>query len=395
MAITIATEPEAITSASNPCEFTFSSTATSNDSFSFVVELTVNGTIHSFHQRFLESAQYARFDASEILRNIVFSDMITNGTLSTAYTEAIASYSIRVIEKYGTPPVQVGSWVGSNTVYAINGSLRHNDWINTDFADYDMDSVAVPLFMTYFPRTERHYCGLNESTFLGALSSTGSTSYMEVKLYDSNDVVIFSSLAITLTATRLKVVDVSPSTIIANTSLTSSNFNAAFYYSIRTYVGFASQTEYFKIYIDRECSQYTSRRLHWLNKFGVWDSYSFNKYSEESTDVKSSSYEKELGQWNASNQHDHLVENGQMLNYSKNSKDKMTLNSDWIKQDKQNWLMKSLIESPKVYLETSEGKFEPVKVTTSKFKLKQRIREGLINEKIEIERTYTYQSQLN
>jgi hypothetical protein len=132
-----------------------------------------------------------------------------------------------------------------------------------------------------------------------------------------------------------------------------------------------------------------------LNKFGVWDSYTFTKYSEETTDVQSKSYQKERGQWNSSNEFEYLVENGERLNHAKTSVDKMRLHSDWIKQDKQNWLMKSLTESPKVYLETSSGVFEPVKVTTSKFKLKQRIREGLINETIDIERTYTYKSQLN
>lgn len=394
MAITIQDNPQLITSASNPCVFEFSSTSTGNSSFSFIVELTVNGSVHSYHQRFVESSNYARFDASEILRGIVFSDMITDGTLSTAYTEAIASYSIRIIEKYGTPPVQVGLWTSSTTFYAINGSLRHNLWIDTDFSDYDMSVNQDPLFLTYFPRTEKHYCGLNESTFLGSLVSNGLVSYMNVRLYDVSGTLLYSSLANALSTTILKVVDVSPSTLIANTSLTAPNFDEAYYYTIQNEQGL-SQTEQFKIYIDRECSQYTSRRLHWLNKFGVWDSYSFTKYSEESTDVKSYSYQKERGQWNSSNDYEYLTEGGERLNHAKTSTDKMKLHSDWIKQDKQNWLMRSLLESPKVYLETETGVFEPVKVSTSKFKLKQRIREGLINETIEIERTYTYQSQLN
>jgi hypothetical protein len=395
MAITIQTYPQLITSASNPCEFTFSSTSTANDSFSFIVELTVNGAVHSYHQRFQGSAQYARFDASEILRNIVFSDMITDGTLSTAYSEAIASYSIRVIEKYGTPPVQVGSWVASTTVYAINGSLRHNEWINTTFSDYDLAIASTPLYLTNFPTAQKYYCGLNESIFLGTLISTGAATSVNVHLYDANDVLVASSLANSAGASILKIIDASPTTLIANTSLILTDFNNSFYYTITVYSGLLPNSQIFKIYIDRECSQYTSRRLHWLNKFGAWDSYSFTKYSEENTAVKSNGYQKEVGQWNSSNQHEYVIESGERLDYSKTSVDSMKLNSDWIKQDKQNWLMRSLLESPKVYLETAEGIFEPVKVKTSKFKLKQRIREGLINESIDLERTYTYQSQLN
>jgi hypothetical protein len=56
--------------------------------------------------------------------------------------------------------------------------------------------------------------------------------------------------------------------------------------------------------------------------------------------------------------------------------------------------MRSLLESPSVYLEISQGVFEPVTISTKKYKLKQRIKEGLIQEVISINRTYTYTSQL-
>jgi hypothetical protein len=60
----------------------------------------------------------------------------------------------------------------------------------------------------------------------------------------------------------------------------------------------------------------------------------------------------------------------------------------------QQWLVASLFESPKVYLETPSG-FEPVKVTNTSYQLKTRKRNGLIQEQVTLERTYTYQSQLN
>jgi hypothetical protein len=55
-----------------------------------------------------------------------------------------------------------------------------------------------------------------------------------------------------------------------------------------------------------------------------------------------------------------------------------------------------LLESPSVYLEVNNGTdFEPVKVTNNSYQLKTRRRDGLIQEQITIERTYTYRSQLN
>jgi hypothetical protein len=58
--------------------------------------------------------------------------------------------------------------------------------------------------------------------------------------------------------------------------------------------------------------------------------------------------------------------------------------------------VRSLIESPSVYLEVDNGTaFEPVKVTNTSYQFKTRRRDGLIQEQITLERTYTYTSQLN
>ena len=80
--------------------------------------------------------------------------------------------------------------------------------------------------------------------------------------------------------------------------------------------------------------------------------------------------------------------------FNKYAIDKTVLNSDWIHESVQQWLVRDLYESPKVYLEMGIGKFEPVKVTNEDYTLKQRRVNGLIREVVTLERTYTYNSQL-
>ena len=70
------------------------------------------------------------------------------------------------------------------------------------------------------------------------------------------------------------------------------------------------------------------------------------------------------------------------------------MNSDWINEEVQKWLVRELYESPNVYLEQGEN-FEPVNVVNSGYQFKQRRVNGLIQEVVEIERTYLYNSQLN
>lgn len=402
MAVTIESLPSKWNTASNPCVFTFSSTNTGQANFSLIVELTINGSVHSYHQVFPESSNYAKFDASEILRAIVFSDIVTDGTFVGLYSDAVATYSIRVREKYGTPPELQGSWsVATSNVNAFNGSLRHQDWINFDYTDYDVTTYVDKTFkfLTDFPRSESYYCGMNESVFLGHICTDTSTT-VRPRLYDVNGSLIASdNVTITIPSSDLIMIDASPQTIIDNSTITSSDFDDCYYYEVQgraTGAGaFAGGSETFRIYIDRECTQYTTRRLHWLNKYGMWDSYTFNKYSEEQSEVKSSGYESQRGQWDDSNAWTYPQYAGQRKSYAKTSVDTMTLNSDWIKEAKYQWLVRSLYESPVVYLEVSQGVFEEVKILNSSYTLKQRIRYGLLQEVVRLERTYSYTSQLN
>jgi hypothetical protein len=126
----------------------------------------------------------------------------------------------------------------------------------------------------------------------------------------------------------------------------------------------------------------------------LWDSYTFNKYSEESGQVKTNSYQREKGNWSSSNTWVYNQYTGESINYAKTSVNKMMLNSDWIKEDKHNWLMESLLESPKVYLEISQGVFEPVMVEAQQWTKRRKIAHKLLQESVMITRTYNYTSQL-
>jgi len=132
-----------------------------------------------------------------------------------------------------------------------------------------------------------------------------------------------------------------------------------------------------------------------LNKLGSFDSFTFSLVSTEAANVKSYGYQRDPGVWDGTS-YTYPLYAGQAINFAKTKTETLTLNSDWINQDIQQWLVKSLYDSPLVYLERENGtEFEPVKVTNSNYTLKQRRRDGLIQETINIDRTFTYRSQLN
>ena len=407
MAITIQTEPQDFSPVNNPCEFTFSSTNTGQDNFSFLVRLDIDGATHSFHEVFPESSNYGRFNVSEILRSYVESKLVTSGVVELDTSDYTVQYDIAVKEKYGTPPVEVGSFVDSNTLTGINGALRKVDWINYSFTAYRIrtaGSLSTNVnFLTTYPQTlgvyDNRYCGLSESQFLGSIC-IDSTADVNVTLKDVSGSTIASvSHAISVPSNNFLIVDVSPATLISDTTLTSANFDNSYQYEVRiTPTGggtFATSTKIQNIIIDRECSLYNGKRLHWLNKFGVWESFTFRLYHEDSTNVTSTQYKRAFGDWNASNARVYNRYEGEMNNIAKRSTDNLTLNSDWIHEEVQQWLSRSLYESPRVYLEVSQGVFEPVMVQKSSYRQKQRVREGLIQENVTVKRTYEYISQLN
>jgi len=398
MAITIQQAPNDFSPANNEMIFTFTSTNTAQDNFSFYLELTINGALHSTHQVYREYQTAGRFDVSPYVRAILESSLITDGTLINPYTDATATFSIDVYEKYGaTPTVQVGTLVTSATLNTFNGALRHDAFISFDPTAYNMSSTTGALFLTSFPRTERYMCGVDEALFLGLLrTSTATPHSVYFKLYDITGSLIASDSS-ALGSDLFIVLNCGPSEIVANTTITSTDFDTCYRYAVEIRYGFAGvalRSEIFYVYIDTECKRYDTKRLHWLNKYGVWDSFTFSLVSVETSEIQNSKYSIEKGQWSSTATYSYPLYKGEQRSYAKYVTDKLILNSDWIKEDVQNWLVREIYESPKVYLEQASG-FEPIVVSNSSYMLKKKKKDGLIQEQLQADRTYTYTSQLN
>ena len=395
MAVTIYDEPQEISPAGNPLMFTFSSDQTGQDNFSFIIEVYVNSALHSTHQVFRQFGTLSKFDCSGILASTLLNLEITTDFEFDA-TNSMSSYAIVVYEKYGNPPITQAS-ATSSTLKAFNGALRHQDWIDWDYTIYDPNQTLDAVFLTDFPTSQKAFCGIVENFYLGYFEQSGmaGVSFI-IDLYDINGVVT-SGDSCGLTSTEFNILNVGPTAIAsASPVLTITDFSSdCYYYEFRVDVAGVSQVGPFRIYVDKDCKRYETRRLHWLNKYGVWDSFTFSLVSIDSSTVQSYGYQREKGVWDGTS-YTYPLYQGEKTTFAKTASDQLILNSDFIKQEVQQWLVRGLYESPVVYLEVEDGtEFEPVNVTNSNYQFKTRRRDGLIQEQITIERTYTYTSQLN
>jgi hypothetical protein len=392
MAVTIYDEPQLISPAGNPLVFTFSSNQTAQVNFSFVVEVYIDGLLRITQEVFRQFNTLGRIDVSEAVQSTLSNIRITTDIEYDA-TDSMVEYYIIVYEKYGaTPTIQASDT--STTVKAFNGSIEYADYVSWDYSDYDPQLTGSSLFLTYFPRNKRALCGLEENFYLGYFEQTGvEVATLLVNIFDiNNNNTTYASL--TLTSTEFNIINVGPQVLIDNTSLVAADFDDCYYYTVQ--VELTDQaTESFKIYLDIDCKRYETYRLHWLNKLGSFDSFTFGLVSTESATVQSFGYQRDPGVWDGTS-YTYPLYAGQKIDFAKTKSEQLVLNSDWINQDVQQWLVKSLYDSPLVYLERDNGTaFEPVKVTNSSYTLKNRRRDGLIQETVSIERTFTYRSQLN
>lgn len=393
MAITIHDQPQLIAPASNPLVFTFSSTETAQDNFSFIVEVFVDSTMILTQQVFRQFNALSRIDVSGAIETYIRNTIPTTN-LELDATDSMVTYAIIVYEKYGDPAIIQAS-ATSTTLKAFNGSLEYEDWINFDYAIYDPNQTQDALFLTFFPLTSKRLVGMDENFYLAFFEQTAVASCdLNIYLLDISGNTIATDF-ITLTATDFYILNVGPQVIIDNTSITQIDFDTCYRYEISVSVQGVSFVGPIYIYMDLACQRYEPYRLHWLNKLGCWDSFTFGLVSTNTASLDSFDYERDPGVWK-DNSYTYPLYSGQKINYTKRKNKQLSLNSDWISEDVQNWLVTSLYDSPVVYLERDNGTdFEIVKVTNKNYKLKTRRTDGLLQEEILIERTYIYRSQLN
>lgn len=395
MAISINQEPQYMSPVNNYLTFTFTSNQTGQANFSFYVEVFINSSFHSAHTIFPENTETGRIDVSGLLKTYVDSLIPTN-SIEQDYTNATTEYAIIVYEKYGTPPITQAS-VTSTTLKIFNASLRYPEFITWDYTQYDPSQVSGSLFLTDFPRSEKHYVRYDENLYLGSFISIpipAGTYSVYIELYDIAGNMITSDSFFPTFSTDFILINVGPQIIVANTIITQNDFDQCYRYSVNIDYGGASSTEGYIIYMDHDCTRYDPVRLTWLNKYGVWDSYTFKLLSQESTDITSSRYEGEPGQWQG-DQYIYDLSKGMTRVYHKRAVDKLLINSDWMKESVQNWLVRELYESPVVYIQQSDASLELVNINNANYLLKQRRKDGLIQEQVQIEKSYISNSQLN
>jgi hypothetical protein len=146
---------------------------------------------------------------------------------------------------------------------------------------------------------------------------------------------------------------------------------------------------------------YAPIRLAWLNQWGVWDYYTFNKKSVKSLSTKGTTYNQLAGTWNESAYRLDSYKGGKK-SFRVNATETIKMNTDFVNED-HNTMFEELMNSPEVYIldgfqtdaaySALNQYVTPVRLVSKSFTTKTVANDKLIQYTFEVEKTKTLRTQ--
>jgi hypothetical protein len=415
MAQAFSKQPKAISFSDNPLVFEWYEgggavgtnlfdAATTTD-FYFEVKLYVNTVLFNTYRVEIGSRvtsggnafAYAKFDASDVLKFFVNANQVTEAIITPI---AETQYYITFTPKYlnaGTPTT--GSTTTSVTKRATKGKLTKKYWI--DYVENDLFKTSLwgigtggSQFFTQFPRNQKYYVGLEEDVYL-FYANTIKVGEIKVSIFDNMGVVIKSNQVYAYGGSSVfTLFNIAPKQIADNfTGIAMSDFDNAAYYTVNAVVSSTIiESETFTFWIDRDCERYTNTRLYFLAKTGTIEAFTFKLVSRPRATTDVMTTKRQWGAWNGAN-YEFDLKQGETQTTMVMNKETLQLESDWLNEEVQHWLVENLYTSPYVIMER-DGVMQRVNVMPMTYEKKTHAADTLINEILTVEYSVDNSSML-
>ena len=243
--------------------------------------------------------------------------------------------------------------------------------------------------------------------------------YLNITLYNSSGSILGTAIEILSTGTnggwntnnnsahtRIMFAGVFPANLDGWSTVWDTHKANVSYYTIEAFDdedNNISQTYTINI-IGNPCKGYEAIRLTWLNQYGTWDYYTFNKKSIKSLQTNRTSYTQQSGTWNGETFRINGYKGGKK-NFRVNSKQLITVNTDFLIESEAVWF-ENLINSTEVYMLNGYDTYSnianygmtnkfvtPVTLTTSNYVTKTKANDKLIQYTFNLEKTYNKRTQ--
>ncbi len=372
----------------NPIEIVVTSSQKLQVNFKYIFFIRVNG-VQVAQKLVIPSTtdSYGYCDVSEILAAYV-NEQIPSVTSKRCFEYGLSSpiieFEIEIGEEYGSPPVSFEPTMTTGLKYAWSASLSHVQWTNrikfnasSAFTNFTMQPVSTtrPFLTTYkTPKVSINDLGWH---FI-MLDNASDAHHASITTYDSSGGVISSfivdnSLITGTIEAKLLSVATSPKSLnnIVNSEISSgsqpiitssvASYHIGIYDSLNQSIG-----EGLTFTIQEPC-RYEFYRLHFLNRYGGFDSFNFTSRNQITTKMTRMSYSRHETRILSNGRLDRLQQYDGKQDFHVTSQDSLKLRSDYLTEDENNWL-KELIQSPQIYLEFDDvgnNNLRPVRMVSS------------------------------
>jgi hypothetical protein len=404
MAITINSQPTGTLPVYNDLIYVVASDKTAQANFKYIADYYINGSVtKSFRESKPGDPVYgvAVFNPARVIENYLSGNFDLDLTAVTRCTESILTLEVKFGEEYGlssSGTTVYANLATSTTIPCYNGVFDWESWIDEkalSFVTYRSQSSSS-MFLSNSPAFKKVYT--NEKEYVYAINRTsGDIYYFNVNTYDSAGAPLGSYRidnpyqARSLYYDRMvrcpagwNLNDISYTTLSGSAPILKSTVS---YYEIycTNYAG--TITIGLKRYTpDTSCERFTKYRLHFLNKLGGYDSFSFTKKSKFNSDIKRENFKANLGVLASASTFTQSKSQRAVTQYATNINDKVSVTSDWITSGDVAWL-EELVTSPDVYVEKN-GSAIPIIITASSYDRQNGEDKKIFNLSIEFEYSY-------
>lgn len=412
MAITIVSTPYEHTPGYNEQWHVASGTNVAQTNFKYVVRTIIDGetTTQKFSPRPDNNLLY--FNPQRIVESYLRNDYQFDIDEPTPATNSIKKVIIAIDEEYGSP---VSGFTGSSGDYYVwNAAYNAHDFSAYVFTQGTKvkELSLTPANGIYTNSDTIHFDQKYllkswHAQFAAATFAGSPIYYLRLYCYDSAGSLIQSCLIYNTyyiigitTEDWITTVNLSPYGLnlieTNNPGNISSKFDPLLDIVPNTTARMLYQWEdaanavfsnVGEILIDDFCSNYDRYVVHFLNRLGNYDSFTFNLVSVDESKKEVKEYRNSPYYLNTSNKLVYVNSKGDRQNYSTVITNKITLNSDWVNDATYAWL-KDLFMSPSIKLEDASGNLYAVTCTMKDYKKRKVVNDKIFNVTVELEFDY-------
>jgi hypothetical protein len=383
MAITINTNPSGTPSLHDDLWHVVQSTNSAVTDFKYVFEIYVGAVLKATIKQFPEpSNSRGYFNAANIVRNSLTFNWFepTNSGVYVIQPDITSSmavaYTIKVGEEYG----------GTTYLNLANATVTAYNWAPPLFKRRVI-TMADKLLKWLTNRPSDIYADLTENIFIGFYTNTALTLHCEK--YNVNNTIIGSTLNGTSTTVTNGFVQCNIGTTALAATLSTTFDDTVKYYDI-----WFNSLPKVRVYI--KCNnKYSPVLLHFLNKWGTYDTQRFDLVSRLMMDVERKSYSQKDVVFNGAAVDYKSTSNRyyeSKINYSNKADFTYKITTDAMSDADYQWLA-DLITSPQILMEL-EGYFYPVTIKNTSYEFSKSENNRLKVLELELELNAPRYSQL-